>query len=88
MILLESKIGASFHFLLERFEYGCIFCIVRGMDDTDLLRLEHSIKSFGQLAIIIMNQTVECLLPFFDSPDVLACLLSHPLPVRMSRDSG
>lgn len=58
---------------------------VRGMDDTDLLGLEESIKSFGQFAIIVMNQTAKSLFPFFDSPDILAGLPGHPVTIGIGR---
>ena len=41
----------------------------RRLDDTDLLRLENRIKSFGQFAVIVMNQAAKCLNPFFDGPE-------------------
>ncbi len=65
-----------------------IGCLKRRMDDTDLLGLEDRVEGFGQLAVIVMNQATKSLFPLFDSPDVLASLLSHPLTIWMSCDSG
>ena len=49
-----------------------------GMNDMNLFGLKHIIKCCSQLPVIIMNQTTECLLPFFDSPEVLAELAAPP----------
>ena len=35
-----------------------------------------------------MNQTAECLFPFFDIPDVLSSLLRYPLPIRIGSYPG
>ena len=65
-----------------------IGCFKRCMDDADLLGLEDRVEGFGQLAVIVMNQATKRLFPFFDSPDVLASLLSHPVAIWMNCDSG
>ena len=65
-----------------------IGCLQGSGHDVRLLRLENGIKSIGVLLVVISNQALKAGIGFLELPNELSGLLSHPMAIWMTGDTG
>src|SRR4051812_8575023 len=58
-------------------------CSKRRMDDMDICSLKDSIKGWGELGVVVVNQKADDWLSAFQAPCDLSGLLGHPAGIRM-----
>ena len=54
------------------------------MDHGDACGLKDGITGWGELGVVVMDQTAEDRLPFFQAPRDLSGLLGHPAGIRIA----